>query len=674
MKKWTGTKTTSYLLASMMAATAMLGITTAAVSSADEVITGIRVAPAQGNTRVVFDLSGPTPYKLFTLDNPARVVVDFTDTNSLARGIGIPSEAAVTNVRSAVQSNNALRMVLDLKQPSGVKGFILPPEGESGHRLVVDIAPLGGNGVAASTPPGTAADSIGAAHIYGGNPFGSGPNASKKYITIGTAGKTPATSVPVENVPVENRAAVMQSTPSEADVAAIKALLEPAGRPATTATVKPAAVKPAATATTAPVTAPITPKVLAATANGSGLLDAKPAQPMAPVNVTPPPVVAVTPNASMAPKVSSASSAPMASAAPKASAVPKVVEKAQPVKVASKPVAASKPALPEPKVMPPAVKTASMTRPGNLRDVIVAIDAGHGGQDPGATGPSGIREKHITLAIARALREELSRHDGVKAELVRSGDYFIPLASRRDIARTKLKADLFVSIHADAALHRKARGASVFALSRNGATSSLAQMLADRENQADLVGGALEDKDKMVASVIADLALEGAMEHSMKVGGTVLKELSGTTPLHKRYIEKAGFAVLKSADFPSILVETGFISNPQEEKNLRNAGHQQKLARAITRGVMSYFTGNPPPGTYLAWKRDKGAMTIAYATPANSKSAASVADTRHTISRGDTLEKIANRYQVGLSDLRRANALSHNQTIKVGQVLQIPDT
>lgn len=659
MKKWTGTKKTSYLLAAMMGATAMLGTTTATVSLADEVITGIRVAPAQGNTRVVFDLSGPTPYKLFTLDNPARVVVDFIDTNSLARGIGIPSEAAVTNVRSAVQSNNALRMVLDLKQPSGVKGFILPPEGESGHRLVVDITPIGVSGAVASAQTTNAADSIGAAHIYGGNyggnPFGSGPNASKKYITISTAGKAPVTSVPVEN-----RSAVAQSTPTDADVAAIKALLEPA--------------KPAAT--------PVTTPVVAATANGSGLLDAKPAQPMAPANATPPLAVAAKPlhtgsvasNASPAPKVSSAPIAPMASAAPKASAVPKVAEKAQPVQTAPKPVAASKPTLPAPKVMPPAVKTASMTRPGNLRDVIVAIDAGHGGQDPGATGPSGIREKHITLAIARALREELSRHDGVKAELVRTGDYFIPLASRRDIARTKLKADLFVSIHADAALHRKARGASVFALSRTGATSSLAQMLADRENQADLVGGALEDKDKMVASVIADLALEGAMEHSMKVGGTVLKELGGTTPLHKRYIEKAGFAVLKSADFPSILVETGFISNPQEEKNLRNAGHQQKLARAITRGVMDYFTGNPPPGTYLAWKRDKGAMTVAYAAPASSRSAKSLADTRHTISRGDTLEKIANRYQVGLSDLRRANALSHNQTIKVGQVLQIPDT
>lgn len=651
MKKWTGTKKTSYLLAAMMGATTLLGTTTPAVSLADEVITGIRVAPAQGNTRVVFDLSGPTPYKIFTLDNPARVVVDFTDTNSLARGIGIPNDAAVTNVRSAVQSNNALRMVLDLKQPSGVKGFILPPEGESGHRLVVDIAPIGGSSVAASAQTANAADSIGAAHIYGGNPFGSSPNAAKKYITISTAGKAPVTSVPVENVPVQNRAAAVQSTPTEADVAAIKALLEPA-KPA-------AAAKPA----------------VVATASGSGLLEAKSASVQAaPVNVTPPPVAAVAPNASSTPRVSAASAAPVASAAPKASAVPKVAEKAQPVNVAPKPVAASKPTLPEPKVMPPAVKTASMTRPGNLRDVIVAIDAGHGGQDPGATGPSGIREKHITLAIARALRAELSRHDGVKAELVRSGDYFIPLASRRDIARTKLKADLFVSIHADAALRRGARGASVFALSRTGATSSLAQMLADRENQADLVGGALGDKDKMVASVIADLALEGAMEHSMKVGGTVLKELGNTTPLHKRQIEKAGFAVLKSADFPSILVETGFISNPQEEKNLRNAGHQQKLARAITRGVMSYFSGNPPPGTYLAWKRDKGAMTVAYAAPASSKNAKGIADTRHTISRGDTLEKIANRYQVGLSDLRRANALSHNQTIKVGQVLQIPDT
>lgn len=633
MKKWTVTKTTSYLLA------AMLGTTTAAISWADQLITGIRVAPAPGSTRVVFDLSGPAPYKLFMLENPSRVVVDFSDTNSIAPNVGIPSEAAVTNVRSAVQANNALRMVLDLKQSASVKGFMLPPDGQSGHRLVVDIAQTGVAGANAATV--AQGGSIGAAHIYGGNPFGGAANPQKN------------------RPPVVDRPAMPASAPSEVDVMAIRAMLEQPSRPAPA---KPVVAKPQPMQVK-----PQAPQV-------SGLLEAHDSRPVAPVNVTPPPVAAVSTVKDLPAVAAVAEKAPVAPVVSRPAVTAKPVPVvSEPVKPVSAPVAASAVAVKAPiipaKAIPAPVKAPTLAQPGNLRDVIVAIDAGHGGQDPGAIGPSGIREKYITLAIARALRDELSRQQGVKAELVRTGDYFIPLASRRDIARTKLKADLFVSIHADAALARKARGASVFALSRNGATSSLAQMLADRENQSDLVGGALEDKDKMVASVIADLALEGAMEHSMKVGGTVLRELGSTTLLHKRYIEKAGFAVLKSADFPSILVETGFISNPQEESNLRSGAHQQKLARAITRGVMSYFSGNPPPGTYLAWKRDKGATTLAYADFSSFGG-----DTRHTISRGDTLEKIATRYQVGVSDLRRANALSGKDNIRVGQVLQIPDT
>lgn len=644
MMKWTGSKTMNgrstfaVSLARAAFATALLGASMVSPSYADQSITSIRVAPSAGNTRVVFDLSGPASYKLFTLDNPSRVVVDFTDTHSRARSVGIPSEAVVTNVRSAVQANNALRMVLDLKQPASAKGFVLPPDGQAGHRLVVDIAHPGAVVQKPAATGASATASIGAAHIYGGNPFVDGqPYAA--------ANKTASVAVPVANrpaLPPANTPTVASAPASDTDVAAIKALLEQSGGPFA----KPAA--PAAKPAAVPV-APAATKVPSVVVPGRASASVN----TQPVNATPPPVVAVKPLQGGV------------------VVTEKAAEKSPPVPV--KTVAASKPAPAQPapaKVLPQPVKSMALARPASLRDVIVAIDAGHGGQDPGAIGPSGMYEKHITLAIARVLQAELSKQEGVDAKLVRTGDYFIPLASRRDIARTKHKADLFVSIHADAALARKARGASVFTLSRTGATSSLAAMLADRENQSDLVGGALESKDKMVASVIADLALEGAMEHSMKVGSTVLRELGGTTPLHKRYIEKAGFAVLKSADFPSILVETGFISNPQEEANLRSQVHQQKLARAITRGVMAYFTGNPPPGTYLAWKRDKGSSTLAYAEPSDARSS----DTQHKIARGETLEKIASRYQVGLSDLRRANALSQNDTIKAGQVLQIPDT
>jgi N-acetylmuramoyl-L-alanine amidase len=626
MKKWAGFRTlrpisrpTALSWSPFVLAATLCGAMASAVH-ADESITSIRVAPSAGNMRVVFDLSGPASYKLFTLDNPSRVVLDFSDTQSLAGNVGIPAEAVVTNVRSAVQSNNALRMVLDLKQSASAKGFVLPPDGQAGHRLVVDIAHPGmaaqKNGV--NTPAATPA--VGAAHIYGGSPARNGQSVA------GTPGGVPVVNRPAAPAAVAYSApkpvntasggAASGNAPSEADVAAIKALLEQSGGPFSAPSVpasKPAvaARAPANVTKPAPVTvgqASGTPAPVAQ--NVSGLIDPVPV-----VNATPPDVVAAKPlHAGVSAPVTSN---PQAVAAPVKPAVTNAVPVASKMPVASTIQVISKPApvvaAAPSKPAPAPVKTMTLARPGKLRDVIVAIDAGHGGQDPGATGPSGIREKNVTLAIARVLQAELSKQEGVEAKLVRTGDYFIPLASRRDIARTRLKADLFVSIHADAALARKAKGASVFALSRNGATSSLAAMLADRENQADLVGGALEDKDKMVASVIADLALEGAMEHSMKVGSTVLRHLGNTTPLHKRYIEKAGFAVLKSADFPSILVETGFISNPQEEANLRSQAHQQKLARAITRGVMDYFSGNPPPGTYLAWKRDKAASTLAYA-------------------------------------------------------------
>lgn len=660
MKKWAGfgtfrpTKRSAAMLScSPFALAATLWCSAmASVAHADESITSIRVAPSAGNTRVVFDLSGPASYKLFTLDNPSRVVVDFSDTQSLAGNVGIPSEAVVTNVRSAVQSNNALRMVLDLKQAASAKGFVLPPDGQAGHRLVVDIAHPGAaaqrNG--GNSPAATAA--VGAAHIYGGSPARNGQAVAPGAVPVINRPAIPATAAysSPRGANVAAGGAAPGNVPSEADVAAIKALLEQSGGPFSAASApasKPAVVARPATdvAKSAPVTAAqasaaqtsvtqtptgspsVSPRV-------SGLIDPAPV-----VNATPPDVVAakplhagvaapVTSKSPVKPAVTSkpviANTAVVASGIPagnSAQATSSTAVTNTPISntpIANKTAVASKITVIN-KPAPAPVKTMTLARPGKLRDVIVAIDAGHGGQDPGATGPSGIREKNVTLAIARVLQAELSRQEGVEAKLVRTGDYFIPLASRRDIARTKLKADLFVSIHADAALARKAKGASVFALSRNGATSSLAAMLADRENQSDLVGGALEDKDKMVASVIADLALEGAMEHSMKVGSTVLRHLGNTTPLHKRYIEKAGFAVLKSADFPSILVETGFISNPQEEANLRSQAHQQKLARAITRGVMDYFSGNPPPGTYLAWKRDKGASTLAYADSEKSR-------------------------------------------------------
>lgn len=300
--------------------------------------------------------------------------------------------------------------------------------------------------------------------------------------------------------------------------------------------------------------------------------------------------------------------------------------------------------------------------PSGKRDIVVAIDAGHGGEDPGALGPRGAREKDVTIAIAKELQRQLNAQKGYRGELTRTGDYFIPLRKRTEIARKK-GADLFVSIHADAAPRSSAFGASVFALSDRGATSETARWLADNENRSDLIGGtgnvSLDDKDQMLAGVLLDLSMTASMASSLNVGQKVLNHIGKMTPLHKRKVEQAGFMVLKSPDIPSILVETGFISNPGEAAKLLSSSHQQGIARSIASGVRDFFAQNPPPGTYIAWLRDSGKLAMG--------------PREHVVSSGESLAMIAQRYQVSLASLRSANKLS-TDVIKVGQMLDIPAT
>ncbi len=323
------------------------------------------------------------------------------------------------------------------------------------------------------------------------------------------------------------------------------------------------------------------------------------------------------------------------------------------------PTVATVPAVPvtpaEPAIkLPPA--------PAGKRDIIVVIDAGHGGEDPGASGSRGQHEKDVVLSIARELQRQVNGVKGFRAELTRTGDYFIPLRGRTEIARKK-GADLFVSIHADAAPSTAAFGASVFALSERGATSETARWLADSENRSDLIGGAgnvsLDDKDRMLAGVLLDLSMTASLTSSLNVGQKVLNNIGRVTPLHKQRVEQAGFMVLKSPDIPSILVETGFISNSNEASKLATTSHQQALARSISSGVRQFFQQNPPPGTYIAWLRDSG------------KIAQGPRD--HRVNPGETLAMIAVRYQVPATALRSANNLKSDE-LKVGQVLTIPGT
>ena len=229
-----------------------------------------------------------------------------------------------------------------------------------------------------------------------------------------------------------------------------------------------------------------------------------------------------------------------------------------------------------------------------VRMLTVVLDPGHGGEDPGASGKNGSREKDIVLAIAKRLKDKIEEFPNMRVMLTRDGDYFVPLGTRVDKAR-KVQADLFVSIHADAFVQPTARGSSVFVLSEKGASSSAARWLADKENLADTIGGVnVKTQDRQLASVLLDLSTTAQINDSLRLGKSVLGEIGGINRLHKGSVEQAGFAVLKAPDIPSILIETAFISNPEEEAKLLDDGYQNQLADAIVKGIRRYFAKNPP--------------------------------------------------------------------------------
>ena len=292
------------------------------------------------------------------------------------------------------------------------------------------------------------------------------------------------------------------------------------------------------------------------------------------------------------------------------------------------------------------VKKSSSEKRG-LRDLVIAIDAGHGGEDPGAQGYSGIYEKVVVLAIAKKLARLVQRQRGMRPVMIRKGDYYVSLRERTRLAR-RYQADFYISIHADSFRDRRVRGMSVYALSRNGASDEAARWLAEKENSSDLIGGvSLDDKDDLLASVLLDLSQTATIETSVEVGNEMLHYMSPLGKLHKREVQQARFVVLKSPDIPSVLVETAFISNPRDERHLRNDHYQQTIAQAMMAGIHDYFSRKPPPGTLYA------------------------AALRHTITRGETLSALAVQYRVSLAALRSVNGIKGDE-IHIGQVLRIP--
>jgi len=298
------------------------------------------------------------------------------------------------------------------------------------------------------------------------------------------------------------------------------------------------------------------------------------------------------------------------------------------------------------------VKVVKKATPNGKRDIVIAIVAGHGGEDPGSIGSNGSYEKRVTLAIAKKLARLINQRNGFKAVMIRTGDYYVNHSRKTELAR-KSKADLLISIHADAFVSPKPHGASVLVQSSRRANSEFTRWIANRQDESELLGGAGETirktKDKNLAFTLADMKKEHTMSSSYEFALHVIKQMKRVTKLHKKKPEGLSLAVLKSSDIPSVLIETGFISNPTEEKNLNSKSHQQKLAKAIFKAVDNYFTENIPQGTLLA------AITMK----------------KHKVRSGESLSVLAQRYKISVATIKSVNKLKSN-VLRIGQTLKIP--
>ncbi|TQV36471.1 N-acetylmuramoyl-L-alanine amidase [Xanthomonas perforans] len=520
-------------------------------------IKGVGVSTGATGTRAEIQLAGSGGFKTLSLANPTRLVVDFPESSGM-RGLKLPSAAGlVTSVRTGQPVPGTFRVVFELATPVTP----LKPQMQtlgSVSTLVIewpgDPAPAAASAVAAAAL--TAAPA----------PRPLNPQAEAARATAALAASAqrassvppsqPSTPPPAPSVP-----ASALPTVTQAPVPTTVATGVPTPRPATSGAPAPTGV------------AGNTPNRAAGAA----------------ANVTSGAVVAGS--SASAAAILNGGSAPMGATSGNAAAN-------APNSASSAVAAAGDDDLPPRPVLPSEASRVKMA-PG-MRPLIVAIDPGHGGQDPGAMGPTGKREKDVTLAVGRELARQVNATPGMKAYLTRDTDVFIPLPMRAQKARAA-KADIFISIHADAAENRSATGSSVYVLSTKGASSQRARWLADKENAADLVGGVrLQQTESTLANVLLDLAQSGHMKASEDAAGHVLGGLKRIGNNHKPQLERANFAVLRTSDMPAMLVETAFISNPDEERRLIDPAYQRKIAGAVLDGIDTFFTRQPPPGTLFA--------------------------------------------------------------------------
>ncbi|AGI07862.1 N-acetylmuramoyl-L-alanine amidase [Xanthomonas citri pv. citri] len=523
-------------------------------------IKGVGVSTGATGTRAEIQLAGSGGFKTLSLANPTRLVVDFPESSGV-RGLKLPAAAGlVTSVRTGQPVPGTFRVVFELATPVTP----LKPQMQtlgSASTLVIewpgDPTPAAASAVAAAAPTAAPAP----------RPLNAQAEAARATAALAASAQRassvpppqPSTPPPAPSVP-----ASAMPTVTQAPVPTTIATGVPTPRPATSATT--GAPAPTGVAGNTPNRA-----AGAAAAVPSGAV--------------------VAGSSAAAAAILNGGSAPMGATSGNAGAI-------APNSASGVVAAAGDDDLPPRPVLPSEASRIKMA-PG-MRPLVVAIDPGHGGQDPGAMGPTGKREKDVTLAVGRELARQVNATPGMKAYLTRDTDVFIPLPMRAQKARAA-KADIFISIHADAAENRSATGSSVYVLSTKGASSQRARWLADKENAADLVGGVrLQQTESTLANVLLDLAQSGHMKASEDAAGHVLGGLKRIGNNHKPQLERANFAVLRTSDMPAMLVETAFISNPDEERRLIDPAYQRRIASAVLDGIDTFFTRQPPPGTLFA--------------------------------------------------------------------------
>ncbi|AJQ87367.1 N-acetylmuramoyl-L-alanine amidase [Xanthomonas oryzae pv. oryzicola] len=522
-------------------------------------IKGVGVSTGATGTRAEIQLAGSSGFKTLSLANPNRLVVDFPDSCGV-RGLKLPTAAGlVTSVRTGQPVPGTFRVVFELAAPVTP----LKPQMQtigSGSTLVIEWP--------GDPPPAATSTAAAPASAPTPRPLNAQTEAARATAALAASAQQRASSVPPPQ----------PQTPSPAPYVPASASAMPA-------------ITQAPVPTTVATGIP-TPRPTTDNAAPTGVAGNAPNRATAPTGNASAGAVAAGSSA-VAAAILNGDSAPMGAATSGSSA-------AGTSNGGSSAVAAANDDddLPPRPVLPSEASRIKMA-PG-MRPLIVAIDPGHGGQDPGAMGPTGKREKDVTLAVGRELARQINATPGMKAYLTRDTDVFIPLPMRAQKARAA-KADIFISIHADAAENRSATGSSVYVLSTKGASSQRARWLADKENAADLVGGVrLQQTESTLANVLLDLAQSGHMKASEDAAGHVLGGLKRIGNNHKPQLERANFAVLRTSDMPAMLVETAFISNPDEERRLIDPAYQRRIAAAVLDGIDTFFTRQPPPGTLFA--------------------------------------------------------------------------